>query len=68
VQNNEQTINQLQPEDQERWFDLRTGMEMSRGEFIQKIEAGEYPGYYVIAQPGGGIPSPGLNADVNELD
>jgi len=36
VQNNEQTINQLQPEDQERWFDLRTGMEMSRGNLFKR--------------------------------
>jgi len=41
---------------------------MSRGEFIQKIEAGEYPGYYVIAKNGGIIPSSSPSGDMNKLD
>lgn len=68
MEENNQVVNLSQPDGHERFLDLRTGMEMSRGEFIQKIEAGEYPGYYVLAKNGGVIPSSSQDGDMNKLD
>lgn len=64
----DQIINLAQPDGHDRFLDTRTGMEMSRGEFIQKIQQGEYPGYYVIAKNGGVIPSSSPDGDQNSLD
>lgn len=68
MEQKDQVVNLSQPDGHERFFDLKTGIEMSRGEFIQKIEAGEYPGYYVIAKNGGVIPSSSSDGDNNKLD
>lgn len=68
MEQNDQVVNLSQPDGHDRFLDLRTGVEMSRGEFIQKIEAGEYPGYYVIAKNGGAIPSSSPDGDMNKLD
>lgn len=68
MEQSNQVVNMSKPDGHERFLDLRTGIEMSRGEFLQKIEAGEYPGYYVIAKNGGAIPSSSNDGDVNKLD
>jgi hypothetical protein len=39
-----------------RYKDTDTGVEMTRDEFVQKIEAGEYPGYNVQNRKGKKIP------------
>lgn len=36
----------------EEFLDIQTGMVMSREEFIEKINNGEYPGYYVASSIG----------------
>jgi hypothetical protein len=68
VEQNDQVVNLSQPDGHERFWDMRTGVEMSRGEFMQKIEAGDYPGYYLIGKNGGVIPSSNPTGDQNKLD
>lgn len=43
--------------------DMDTGVLMSQEEFIQKIEAGDYPGYYVYEKDGNKIPSAYLSQE-----
>lgn len=64
----DQILNMSQPNGHDRFLDTKTGIEMSREEFIQKIQAGEYPGYYVIAKNGGTIPSSSAEGNHNSLD
>lgn len=47
-----------------RYKDLSTGTEMSRDEFVQKIEAGEYPGYNVQDRKGLKIPRSNPDTDL----
>ncbi|QGT99750.1 hypothetical protein SYNTR_1157 [Candidatus Syntrophocurvum alkaliphilum] len=51
-----------------KFLDTETGVEMSREEFLKKIENGEYPEYYIISKNGGVIPSSSPEADMNNLD
>lgn len=46
-----------------RYKDMQTGAEMSRDEFVQKIEAGEYPGYNVQNRKGQKIPRSNPDGD-----
>lgn len=39
-----------------RFRDEATGKEMSRGEFVQQINSGNYPGYHVMVTNGLRIP------------
>jgi hypothetical protein len=41
--------------------DTRTGHVMSRGEFVQRIERGDYDGYHV--RKVNGVPTPASNPD-----
>lgn len=46
-----------------RYKDMDTGLEMTRDEFVQKIEAGEYPGYNIQNRKGNKIPRSNPDGD-----
>lgn len=48
----------------ERFRDTRTGHEMSRAEFVQRIEQGQYPNYHVRVVDG--VKTPASNPDRSE--
>lgn len=48
----------------QRFQDTRTGEQMSRGEFVRRIENGEYPKYHV--REVNGVKTPCSNPDGSE--
>lgn len=64
----QQIVNLSHPDGHDRFLDTKTGVEMSREEFIARIHRGEYPGYFAIAKNGGIIPSSSPDGDRNNLD
>lgn len=49
----------------QRFQDMETGMEMTRDEFVQRIEQGEYPAYNVQNRAGMKIPRSNPDGDSN---